>query len=181
MTAHVSPSNRLSMKSFYISICTFFLMSLLTGSLAGYAQVSLTATSGTVTGTYTTLKGAFDKINDGTHKGSIVIKINASTSEGTTQASLNASAATSTSAPYYTSINIYPTTTGLSISGAVAGNALINLNGADNVTIDGRVNATGSIKSLTISNTSTSNTVGTSTIRFIADASSNTVKYCTLK
>ena len=79
MTAHVSPSNRLSMKSFYISICTFFLMFLLTGSLAGYAQaVTLTATSGTASGSFTTLKGAFDAINAGTHKGDIVININSS-------------------------------------------------------------------------------------------------------
>ena len=77
------------------------------GSLAGMAQVSLTATSGTVTGTYTTLKGAFDKINDGTHKGIIVLKITASTTEAAT-ASLTASAIDPASAPYYTSINIYP-------------------------------------------------------------------------
>ena len=48
------------------------------GSLAGMAQVSLTATSGTVTGTYTTLKGAFDAINMGNLKGVIVININSS-------------------------------------------------------------------------------------------------------
>ena len=48
------------------------------GSLAGMAQVSLTATSGTVTGSFTTLKGAFDAINMGTHMGVIVININSS-------------------------------------------------------------------------------------------------------
>ena len=46
-----------------------------------FAQVTLTATSGTATGSFTTLKGAFDAINAGTHKGDIVIKINASTPE----------------------------------------------------------------------------------------------------
>ena len=143
------------------------------------AQVTLTATSGTATGTFTTLKLAFDAINAGTHKGDIVIKINANTSESA-MAAINASAATSASAPYYTSINIYPTTTGLSISGNLA-TPLINLNGADNVTIDGRVNATGSTKDLTITNTSALSTAGTSTIRFIGDAYNNTIKYCTLK
>jgi hypothetical protein len=142
-------------------------------------QVTLTATSGTATGTFTTLKLAFDAINVGTHKGDIVIKINATTSESA-MAAINASAATSASAPYYTSINIYPTTTGLSISGNLA-TPLINLNGADNVTIDCRVNATGSTKDLTITNSSALATAGTSTIRFIGDASSNTIKYCTLK
>ena len=54
-------------------------MFLLTGSLAGYAQaVTLTATSGTASGSFTTLKGAFDAINKGTHKGDIVININSS-------------------------------------------------------------------------------------------------------
>jgi hypothetical protein len=42
------------------------------------AQVSLTATSGTVTGSFTTLKGAFDAINMGIHMGVIVININSS-------------------------------------------------------------------------------------------------------
>ncbi len=138
--------------------------------------VSLTASSGTTTGSYNTLKGAFDAINAGTHRGVIEIKINANTTESAT-ASLNASAVGSS---VYTSINIYPTTTGLSITGNLAA-PLINLNGADNVTIDGRVNATGSTKDLTITNTSALATAGTSTIRFIGDASNNTVQYCNLK
>ena len=145
----------------------------------GFSQVTLTATSGTASGSFTTLKGAFDAINTGTHKGVIVIKINNNTTE-TVSASLTASASASTSAPYYTSVTIYPTTTGLSITGALA-TPLINLNGADNVTIDGRVNTTGTTKSLTITNTSAVATAGTSTIRFIGDASNNTVQYCTLK
>ena len=145
----------------------------------GFSQVTLTATSGTATGSFTTLKGAFDAINTGTHKGVIVIMINNNTTE-TASASLTASALVSTSAPYYTSVTIYPTTTGLSITGAFA-TPLINLNGADNVTIDGRVNTTGTTKSLTITNTSAVATAGTSTIRFIGDASNNTVQYCTLK
>ena len=149
---------------------------LLCCSLAGFSQVTLTASSGTGSGSFTTLKDAFDAINAGTHQGAIVININASTSE-TASAVLNASDSGSAS---YTAISIYPTTTGLSISGDLAA-PLIDLDGADNVIIDGRVNATGSTKSLTISNTSTSSNAGTSTIRYIKDASSNTVKYCTLK
>ena len=151
----------------------FFLMTAIP-TINTQAQVTLTASSGTASGSFTTLKGAFDAINAGTHTGTIVISINASTTE-TISAELNASGSGSAS---YTSINIYPTATGLSISGTLAA-PLINLVGADNVTIDGRVNATGSTKSLTITNNSTSNltNVGTSTIRFINDASSNTVKY----
>ncbi len=144
-----------------------------------FAQVTLTATSGTATGSFSTLKEAFDAINSGTHKGVIEIKINASTIE-TASASLSASATTSASAPYYSNVTIYPTTAGLSISGALAA-PLINLNGACFVTLDGRVNAKGSTNDLTITNTSVEATTGTSTIRFIADATLNTVQYCTIK
>lgn len=144
-----------------------------------FGQVTLTATSGTTTGSFTTLKEAFDAINTGIHKGVIEIKINASTTE-TASASLTASAPTSASAPYYTSVTIYPTATGLSISGALDA-PLINLDGADFVIIDGRVNAMGSTKDLTITNTSAEATTGTSTIRFIADATLNTVLYCNIK
>ena len=145
-------------------------------SLSGYGQVTLEATSGTATGSFTTLKGAFDAINAGTHTGAITVKINDNTTE-TASAVLNASGTGSAS---YTGITIYPTATGLSITGNLTA-PLIDLNGADNVIIDGRENASGSTKSLTISNISGSNTAGTSTIRFINDASSNTLKYCTLK
>jgi hypothetical protein len=156
----------------------FVTVSLLVGFGVAQAQVTLTATSGTNTtsGSFITLKEAFDAINAGAHQGTIVININASFTESAS-AVLNASGSGSAS---YTGISIYPTTTGLSISGELAA-PLIDLNGADNVTIDGRVNGTGITKSLTISNTSTGSTAGTSTIRFINDASSNTIKYCTLK
>jgi len=140
------------------------------------AQISLTATAGTATGTFATLKGAFEAINFGTHKGAIVITVTANTTE-TVAAVLNASGSGAAS---YTSINVYPNKAGLSISGNLA-TPLINLNGADNVTIDGRVNATGSTKSLIITNTNSSTTAGTSTIQFINGATSNTVKYCTIK
>ena len=155
---------------------SLILLLLLSCAVSGYAQVTLTASSGTASGSFTTLKGAFDAINSGTHQGVIVVSIDASTTE-TSSAVLNASGSGSSS---YTSISIFPTTSGLSISGSFAA-PLIDLNGADNVTIDGRVNATGSTKSLTISNNSAVATAGTSTIRFIADASSNMVQYCTLK
>ncbi len=140
------------------------------------AQVSLTASAGTTSGSYSTLKDAFDAINAGTHQSVIVITITGNTTELST-ASLSASGTGSSS---YSSINIYPTSTGYSISGNLS-SPLIDLNGAQNVTIDGRVNASGSTQDLVISNTSTSNATGTSTVRFINDASSNTIKYCTLK
>jgi hypothetical protein len=70
--------------------------------------------------------------------------------------------------------------TGLSITGNLAA-PLIDLNGADNVTINGSLNGLNAGKDMIITNTSVSSTAGTSTIRFINDAISNTVKYCNLK
>jgi len=133
-------------------------------------------TVGTAGADYSTLKGAFDAINAGTITGEIILRIIDNTTE-TASAVLNASGTGSAS---YTSVNIYPTLSGKTISGNLTA-PLIDLKGADNVIIDGRVNATGSTKDLVITNTSNSNTGGTSTIRFYSGACNNTVKYCTLK
>jgi hypothetical protein len=139
-------------------------------------NIEVNATIGTLTANYSSLKGVFDKINDGTHQGEITIKINSSTTEGAS-AILNASG---TGGSNYASVNMYPTETGLSISGSLA-TPLIDLNGADNVTIDGRVNATGTAKDMSIINSSTASVAGTSTIRFINGATNNTIKYTTIK
>ncbi|MCX6300234.1 MAG: hypothetical protein NTY72_14215, partial [Bacteroidetes bacterium] len=149
---------------------------LIIATISAQSQITLTATSGTASGSYATLKGAFDAINAGTHMGAIVISVNASTIE-TASATLNVSSGTAN----YTSVLIRPTTTDLSISGSIAGAPLIFLNGATNVTIDGRVNGTGSTKSLIISNTSTSNTTGTATIKMDNTALNHLVEYCILK
>ena len=133
------------------------------------AQVSLTATVGTTSGTFTTLKGAFDAINLGTHKGVIVISITANTTEGTTPATLNSSGAGSAS---YSSINIRPTNDGLSISGnPVTGFGVIQLKGADNVTIDGdNPNSNGTNRNLTVNNTTTNTVIANSCIRIATAA-----------
>jgi hypothetical protein len=127
-------------------------------------QVTLTATAGTGTGTFTTLKGAFDAINAGTHQGVIVISITANTIEGTTPATLNSSGAGSAS---YSSINIRPTSDGVSISGnPIQGFGVIQLKGADNVTIDGdNPNTGGTNRNLTITNTAANTTTYTAVIR----------------
>ncbi|MBS1494843.1 MAG: T9SS type A sorting domain-containing protein [Bacteroidetes bacterium] len=133
-------------------------------SLKSYAQVDISGTP------YSTLKDAFDAINAGTHTGAIVVSINGSTVE-TASAVLNASGSGAAS---YTSITISPTGGAARlITGAVTG-YLIDLNGADNVTIDG-LNTGGN--TLTISNTSNG---ASGCIRYIADASNNTITNCTL-
>ena len=137
------------------------------------AQVTVTGSTG-ANASYATLKAAFDAINaNPTQTGNnIVISISGSTTE-TAAAVLNQNAT-------WTSVNIYPTTTGLSISGNLA-TRLIGLNGADNVTIDGRVNGTGTTKDLIITNISTFGAIGTSTIQLYNGANNNTIKYCTVK
>lgn len=116
-------------------------------SFIGRAQVSVTATAGTTGPTpYTTLKGAFDAINAGTHQGAINISLSAGTTE-TATAALNASGGTAS----YTSVNITATTP-VTVTGSFTG-AIIKLNGADNVTIDGRIGGTG--RNITVSSTST--------------------------
>ena len=96
-------------------------------------------------GSYATLKDAFDAINAGTHTGAITVSIDNDTTE-TVSAVLNASGSGSAS---YTSIVINPTGA-RTVSGTISGH-LIDLNGANNVTIDG-LNTGGN--SLTIDNTS---------------------------
>ncbi|MBI5474276.1 MAG: hypothetical protein HY961_18220, partial [Ignavibacteriae bacterium] len=138
---------------------------------SAFAQVDVTATGGTPAASYSTLKGAFDAINAGTHTGTIAIAISANTTE-TASAVLNASGG----AASYTTLSIQPTGgAARTISGAIAGH-LIDLNGADNVTIDG-LNSGGN--ALNIENTTSGAT--STTIRFIADATNNTITNCTIK
>ena len=145
--------------------------------LAPMAKADITKTVGASGADYTTLKAAFDAINNGTlNTGVITLNIINNTTE-TASAVLNASGNGSAS---YTSVSIYPTVSGKTISGNLDA-PLIDLKGADNVTIDGRVNAAGSTKNLVITNTSNSTTSGTSTIRLYNGANNNTIKYCTVK
>ena len=141
---------------------------------SNYGQnVTVNATVGTLFGSYPTLKAAFDNINNGTHKGAITIVVIANTTEAAS-AVLNASGGTAS----YTTILIQPSGGGARIISMSLATPLIDLNGADNVTIDG-LNTGGN--SLTISNTSTSSVAGTSSIRFIADATNNTVTNCVIQ
>jgi len=146
-------------------VLTAAVFSLLMMSALASAQVSVTATAGTVGPTaYTTLGGAFTAINAGTHQGAITVSITASTSEGATVAALNSSGAGSA---VYTSVLIRPTVDGVTISGASAtGRGIIELNGSDNVTIDGdNPNTGGTNRNLTIQNIATSTTAFTSLVR----------------
>ncbi len=135
--------------------------------------VEVNATGGQTVNYYSTLKAAFDAINAGTHTGTLTVKLNGSTAE-TASAVLNASLSGSAN---YSTIAIYPTVSSATVSGAIAGN-LIQLNGADNVTIDGRINQSGAAN-LTISNTSTATSART--IELINSAESNYIQFCNVK
>lgn len=126
-------------------------------------------------GNFSTLQAAFIAINSGVLTGDIHLRIISSTTE-TASATLVGSG---TGSANYAAVSIYPTVAGLTISGHIDA-ALINLFGSDNITIDGRVNATGNTTSLTIINTSTAAGL-TSTIRFVNDASNNIVRYCNIR
>ncbi|MFT3746148.1 MAG: MBG domain-containing protein [Pyrinomonadaceae bacterium] len=137
----------------------------------GVIEVEGTGGSGTQPTGYATLAAAFTAINGGVHTGTIVVDVCGNTSEGTATATLNASGSGAAS---YTTITISPAGgVGRLISGTTtAGSPMIDLNGADNVTIDG-LNTGGN--SLTIANTTASATSGTSTFRFIGGATNNTI------
>jgi hypothetical protein len=141
--------------------------------ITAFAQVTVTGSSG-ADGTYVNLRMAFVAINShGTQSGNnIIITISASITDNNT-AVLNQPTTSS-----WNTLTVYPTVSGLVLSGSVAG-PLIDLNGADNVTIDGRVNASGSVIDLALSNSDIS--TNSSTVRFINSAENNTVKYCTIK
>jgi hypothetical protein len=122
-------------------------------------------------GRYSTLKEAFDGINDGTNTGVVNIWLLDNTTE-TATATLNASGSGNAD---FSAVTISPSGGGpRTISGNING-ALVNLNGADNVTIDG---LNSDVNSLTITNTHMGESA--STIRFIGGSNDNTISNCTL-
>ena len=150
------------------------------------AQVAVTATAGTATGTYTTVSAAFAAINAGTHQGVINITISANTTEPAAVVALLGSGAPSN----YTSVTIKPSgnVTVNSAATPTTNRGLIELNGADNVTIDGDDPATAGVRNLTFQvATSTSTTIITAVIRISSSntlgtggANNNTVKNCVI-
>lgn len=133
--------------------------------------MSGTYTVGTA-GNYARLELAFTAINTNGLIGNVNLEIISDITE-TATASLNQWNSCGNSG--YT-VTIYPKTATRTISGNIA-TSLITLNGADNVTFNGKIDGTGAANSLILSNLNTSG----STIKFINDATYNTIKYCTLK
>jgi hypothetical protein len=149
------------------------------------AQVSVTATAGDVGPTnYATVSAAFAAINAGTPQGAIVVTVTASTTEPAPATALLRSNAPSS----YTSVL-------LTCSGDVTVNSaatpttnrgIIELLGADNVTIDGDDPLTAGTRNLTIQ-MATNTTTGTQCIRLASNsttgldgADNNTVRNCNI-
>jgi hypothetical protein len=147
--------------------------------------VEIEATAGSPGPTaYATLGAAFAAINAGTHGGDINVEICASTSEGAVAAVLNSSGAGSAS---YTSVSVRPLVDAVSVSGAsVSGRGVIELNGADNVTIDGdNPNSAGINRDLTIANTAANTVTFTSVVRLalssvVTSANNDIIKNCVI-
>jgi hypothetical protein len=136
-----------------------------------HAQVSLTATAGTASGSYATVSEAFTAINLGTHQGDIVISINGNTTEPIAPVYLGASGV---STALYTSVVIKPTVTA-TISGTPnAGSAVINFNGSDNITIDGSIAVGGTTRDLTIQNNNLGTILNTAALRVIGQTVAGT-------
>ncbi|HEY0461476.1 MAG TPA: Calx-beta domain-containing protein [Pyrinomonadaceae bacterium] len=141
--------------------------------------VTVTASAGTATGTYNTLTEAIAAVNAGTHQGNIVISINQNTTEPGTVV-INSTGAGAAS---YTSLLIRPTADGLTVAGAsLQGRGLIELNGADNVTIDGdNPDSAGINRNLTLQNTAANTVTFTSVIRIALAAAVTTADGDTFK
>ncbi|MFA6057820.1 MAG: PKD domain-containing protein [Taibaiella sp.] len=148
-------------------------------SFTTFAQVSVTATGGTLGPTvYTNFTTAFTAINSGTHTGSITVQVTASFSESST-AVLNASGSGSAS---YTSVLIKPAASvSPVITGTADNSASIKLNGADNVTIDGSNNGTTS-RDMTFQNSNSSGSGAACNIWLASSstdgATNNVIKNC---
>lgn len=155
----------------------YFSVALILGAFLTHVNADVTKTVGTTGADYATLKQAFDDINSGViNTGVITLQLIDNTTEAAT-ATLNASG---TGSANYSSVNIYPTIADLSIVGTFSGST-ITLNGADNVTIDGRVGGSGSVRSLIITNSNIETLTNNYTILLTGDAQNNTIKYCTIK
>lgn len=138
------------------------------------AQVVVTATAGVMGPTlYPTLSAALADVNAGLPQGVIGIGIMSNITE-TGPCVLNASGAGSA---IYTQLTIAPVVDGVTISGPTPlGRGLIELNGADNVIIDGDNPNTGGVnRNLTIQNTAAVTIARTSCIRL---ATSSLITNC---
>ncbi len=145
------------------------------------AQVSVTATAGTPgPTTYATVNAAFGAINDGTHQGDVTITISSNTSEPATPIPLLGSG---TGTSNYTSVLIRPqgNVTVNSAATPTATRALIELHGADFVTINGDDPSTTGPRNLTFQVAVSANTLGVISLGSKSTAGSDGATNITIK
>lgn len=151
------------------------------------AQVTVNSTAGpSLTATYTSVNTAFESINIGNHTGVITIDVNGLVNEGTafTPTALAASGQGPTS---YSSIVLRPTATSTITGSAIGGRSLLELDGADNVTINGDIVGGPVNKDLVIENTAAITIANTAVIRLIGrttaglGATFNTITNCIIR
>ncbi|QQR87273.1 MAG: proprotein convertase P-domain-containing protein [Flavobacteriales bacterium] len=145
------------------------------------AQVTVTATGvGPGPTAYTTLNAAFAAINAGTHQGAITCAITGNTTEPAPPTPLLSSG---TGSSNYISILIAPTGGNWTINSAVAPTAsrgVIEIQGADNVTIDGDDPGTSGTRNLTFQAAAVT-TTGVAVVRFASTSTTNGATFCTIK
>jgi hypothetical protein len=166
------------LRHFYLILLSLFFHQFI------YAQFVVNASAALNSATYTSLKASFDAINSGTHQGQISILVGSANDQvitETLQPVLNKSGA---GAANYTAVTIQPAFQRITVNAAFAGSccipsAVVNLAGANNIQIDGRIQPGDTVKNLTFENTSVASSYG-STIVFNG-ASNNSIQYCTIK
>lgn len=118
-----------------IKSITSLLIALLTIGTSLAQNVNVTATAGTAAATYATVSAAFAAINAGTHNGDITLSIvNDIIAEPASPVALGASGI---GASNYATVTIVPVGNRIVQSASNVNRAVIELFGADNVTIDG--------------------------------------------
>lgn len=120
-------------------------------------NVDVTATAGTPSATYPTLKDAIDAVNAGTHQGSVQVLF----TNNTTEVATSILSASGNGAASYSDllIGVSPSATlPVTVSSSVAAARTLDIAGS-NVTVDGRVGQTGTTRSL-IFNLTTATTSG---------------------
>jgi len=151
------------MKTIYQKLWMLLIAASVSLAVSAQNQVTVTSSGGTSSANYTDLASAFGAINAGTHTGTINVAINQNTTEPAGFADTLYSSGTLSA--NYTSVKIYPTAAVTVSGGPGAGRGVVELFGADNVTIDGSLNGTGTDRSLTFVNTSLNTAAFTSVIR----------------
>lgn len=175
------------MRTTFSKILLLCLVALTTISVKAQNQVTVTSTGGTSPVNYSTLSAAFGAINAGTHTGAIGVSINQSTTEPAGKSDTLYSSGSGSA--NYSSVTISPSAAGVVVSGSpVTGRGVIELFGADNVTIDGHWSGSSNASSRDLTITATTSVITTfcSAIRLatstanpnLASCDNNTIKNC---